>query len=158
MKHAASVRPEPGSNSPLSESFIVSIRSFKQTALTHFFTYAWLSPYVFCLCEIIFFRINKYYVSSSAILFSMFKFLLCVSRSTAHPDSRLSVSPPSFPPALLGASLPSVSRAFLSYHLNFFCQAVFYFFCFIFFYIRKNRCFYSLLSTAFKIAFIFLSF
>ena len=55
IKHAASVRPEPGSNSPLSESFIASIT--RVIALTH---------YIFCLSTSVFsLRINKFFFSYS---------------------------------------------------------------------------------------------
>ena len=48
MKHAASVRPEPGSNSPLSEKFISSL--YRYRVLTH----------DFFVVLIIRFRINKF--------------------------------------------------------------------------------------------------
>ena len=55
IKHAASVRPEPGSNSPLSESFIASIT--RVIVLTHYIFR--LSTSVFSL------RINKFFFSYS---------------------------------------------------------------------------------------------
>ena len=45
MKHAASVRPEPGSNSPLSESYV---RRIKTDAFDSLLT---LTLLVFCLLE-----------------------------------------------------------------------------------------------------------
>ena len=67
MKHAASVRPEPGSNSPLSESYdSLLFRVVSRSFLTLAFAIV-LFPYHFS-------RINKF-ISSSAILFSMCCFL-----------------------------------------------------------------------------------
>ena len=81
MKHAASVRPEPGSNSPLSESLCPSPLLLKAARLR--FIYASFRYRIFCLES--FFEINKLYLltiitycshSFSAILFSMF-YLIC---------------------------------------------------------------------------------
>ena len=60
MKHAASVHPEPGSNSPLSEKFM-SLVHIPMNRSTSFY----------CSCPSHFFKINRY-LSSSAILLSMF--------------------------------------------------------------------------------------
>ena len=62
MKHAASVRPEPGSNSPLSESYYFNLLP------------GCLSSLLFCPYHFVF-RINKVFVFS-AILLSMCFFIL----------------------------------------------------------------------------------
>ena len=65
MKHAASVHPEPGSNSPLSEKFMSLVHIPMNRSTSFYFS-----------CPSHFFKINRY-LSSSAILLSMFySFLL----------------------------------------------------------------------------------
>ena len=61
MKHAASVHPEPGSNSPLSEKFMSLVHLSMNRSTSFYFV------------RFIFFKINRY-ISSSAILLSMFYF------------------------------------------------------------------------------------
>ena len=61
MKHAASVHPEPGSNSPLSEKFMSLVHLSMNRSTSFYFV------------RFIFFKINRY-LSSSAILLSMFYF------------------------------------------------------------------------------------
>ena len=61
MKHAASVRPEPGSNSPLSEIFFLTTLSCLDS-----FRFAWLSP-LRCLSS--FFKLTGIYSSSLFLLF-----------------------------------------------------------------------------------------
>ena len=60
MKHAASVHPEPGSNSPLSEKFMSLVHIPMNRSTSFYFS-----------CPSHFFKINRY-LSSSAILLSMF--------------------------------------------------------------------------------------
>ena len=60
MKHAASVHPEPGSNSPLSEKFMSLVHIPMNRSTSFYYS-----------CPSHFFKINRY-LSSSAILLSMF--------------------------------------------------------------------------------------
>ena len=105
MKHAASVHPEPGSNSPLSEKFM-SLVHIPMNRSTSFY----------CSCPSHFFKINRY-LSSSAILLSMF--YLSSRSKESHQNSSLP-----FPSLSLIAS----QRHLPSYHLNFLCQLIFLFF------------------------------
>ena len=68
MKHAASVRPEPGSNSPLSESLFVR---YVSTAFDSFFTLALLKLVRF----IIFLELTSFFVFS----YSVFNVLMPLS-------------------------------------------------------------------------------
>ena len=112
MKHAASVHPEPGSNSPLSEKFMSLVHPFRWTARLR--------------CQsvrFIFLKINRY-ISSSAILLSMFYFHLRNLKLFLFSSSE-----PLFGSLTIRFQFPmsftSVLRHFLCYHLNFLCQHLF---------------------------------
>ena len=72
----------------------------------------------FYFVRFIFFKINRY-ISSSAILLSMFYFF---SKLFGHSFEIFYLFPHSLQ---ISQSLTSVSRHLLSYHLNFVCQQVF---------------------------------
>ena len=103
MKHAASVRPEPGSNSPLSESLCPSLCFAKNITarLLHFFV----------CCSVHFIKINRYFVFS----YSVFNVLFAWAKNL--PSSRkVNHSPPTF--------LPLLPRRFKSYHQDFLLSSV----------------------------------
>ena len=64
MKHAASVRPEPGSNSPLSESYVLTVVTVFDSCLNL------LRSFRYHFCELtLLFRLQLFYCQGSANLF-----------------------------------------------------------------------------------------
>ena len=77
MKHAASVRPEPGSNSPLSESLCPSLIGLTDKLLDVVLTLAFA---VYFVLNHILLESTSIFKSFSAILFSMFNLLVSRQR------------------------------------------------------------------------------
>ena len=127
MKHAASVRPEPGSNSPLSESYdSLLFRVVSRSLFNSSFRFCLVFPYHFS-------RINKF-ISSSAILFSMCWCRFLIINILQNTKSYFGV--------LASLAIQSFSLAFFSLLLKFFLSTTFLKFIFLIFRFKffKVRC------------------
>ena len=105
MKHAASVHPEPGSNSPLSEKFmsLVHISMNRSTSLS--------------FCPFHFSQNQQVFIVFSYSIVNVLFFALEIS------SYLIALWPPSVrSPSAFNFLCHSVQRHLLSYHLNFYCQ------------------------------------
>ena len=113
MKHAASVHPEPGSNSPLSEKFM-SLVHIPMNRSTSFY----------CSCPSHFFQNQQVFIVFSYSIVNVL-FIFSLKRKSPKFFSSVPYQNSSLPfPSL---SLIASQRHLPSYHLNFLCQLIFYF-------------------------------